>query len=182
MKVAIFGSFKPVNGESLYQFAYELGLRLGERGHTVVNGGYDGTMEAASKGAKDAGGKTIGVTLEHVPYHGVCHNKWLDEVIPQNTLLKRIEKLVELGDAFVVLPGGTGTLAELALAWEMMNKGFIKQKSLVLVGDFWKPLVEMIDSSARIDDPAHPRFKAQGPADYIRFAETVDDIIDCLEK
>jgi uncharacterized protein (TIGR00725 family) len=114
---------------------------LTQSGFIVCNGGYGGIMEASAKGAKSSGGKTIGVTVQtftRIP------NQFLDEIIPKPNLLERLQKLTELGDAYVVYKGGTGTLEELALCWEYMNKGLMKEKSIIIIGDFWEPVVKTL--------------------------------------
>ena len=126
--ITVFGSSRPVKGDEEYQLAYEVGKQLSLAGFTVCNGGFGGIMEASARGAKDAGGKTIGVTFNiHVP-----------------ALIDRMMKLVELGNAYVVLKGGTGTLLELAAVWEFINKGLLAEKPIVIIGGFWQNVVETL--------------------------------------
>lgn len=139
--ITIFGSSRPVPGSTEYAAAYSTGRELAVRGFTVCNGGYGGTMEAASKGAKEAGGATIGVTSA-VFSRGV--NPWVDQEIKTKSLIERLAKLMELGEGYVVLKGGTGTLLELAAVWEMINKGFERKKPVVTIGPFWTPVLETI--------------------------------------
>ncbi len=141
MTVTIFGSSRPNFGEVEYQTAYELGRLLAQSGFTVCNGGYGGTMEASARGASEAGGKTIGVVCERF---GTKANQFIQETIMTKTHSERLHKLIELGDAYVVLKGSTGTLVELALVWEYMNKSLLKEKPIILVGDFWKPIIETL--------------------------------------
>src|SRR5688500_68960 len=102
--------------------AYDDGVALGRAlagvGLGVVTGGYYGLMEAVSKGAKDGGGATIGVTVGIISQRA-SPNAYLDEEIRTERLLNRIDKLVELGEGYVVMPGGAGTLAELAVVWNL---------------------------------------------------------------
>jgi uncharacterized protein (TIGR00725 family) len=139
--ITIFGSSRPVQGDDEYQLAYETGKQLALAGFTVCNGGFGGIMEASARGAKDAGGKTIGVTFD---IKGRAANRWIDDNIHVPVLIDRMMKLVELGDAYVVLKGGTGTLLELAAVWEFINKGLLAEKPIVIVGDFWKNVVETL--------------------------------------
>ncbi|MBN1397606.1 MAG: LOG family protein [Bacteroidetes bacterium] len=138
--VTVFGSSKPIEGDEEYRLAYEVGKHLVANGFTVCNGGYSGIMEASARGAKEAGGKTIGVTFNN--HFGKTSNSWIDEEILKPTLIERMLKLVELGDAYVVLKGGTGTLLELAAVWEFINKKFIKERPVILIGNFWNDVVE----------------------------------------
>jgi uncharacterized protein (TIGR00730 family) len=140
--ITIFGSSRPVESDPEYRLAYEVGKQLAISGFIVCNGGYGGIMEASARGAKEAGGRTIGVTFQNTFKRTA--NKWIDEEIFQPTLIDRMMKLVELGDAYVILKGGTGTLLELAAVWEFINKGLIKEKPIVIVGIFWNGVVETL--------------------------------------
>ncbi|MGH2566795.1 MAG: LOG family protein [Bacteroidota bacterium] len=139
--VSIFGSSRPAPGEPEYRQAYELGKALAQAGFTVCNGGYGGIMEASARGAKEAGGSTVGVT---VSIFSRAANQWIDQEIRMPSLMERLTKLMELGDAYLILKGGTGTLLELAAVWEFINKGLMKQKPIIVVGDFWKQVIETL--------------------------------------
>ncbi len=157
--VCVFGANDPAEGTSDYESAREVGRILAEMGYRVANGGYGGTMEASSRGAKEAGGATLGVTCS---LWKSSPNPYVDEVIRTHKLNERIQTLIDLGSGgYVVLPGATGTLAELAWVWELACKGFLKLKPnlklelkpdtaappIVCLGEFWRPLVEMMASS-----------------------------------
>lgn len=141
MTVTVFGSSRCAEGSEEYTLAYELGKALGAAGYSVCNGGFGGTMEACARGAKESGGSTIGVTIR---LFGQSANPWIDRAIAADTLVERLLKLIELGDAFVTLRGGTGTLLELAAVWEMMNKGIIRPRPLFAFQPFWTPLMRMM--------------------------------------
>ncbi len=140
--VTIFGSSRVSKDSDDYKNAYELGKLLGEFGFTVCNGGYSGIMEATAHGAKNAGGKTIGVISE---IFSRSPNQFIDQAILEKTLLSRLEKLVELGDAYIVLKGATGTLAELAIVWEYINKGIMVEKPIIVLGNFWLPVLKTLN-------------------------------------
>jgi len=140
--VTVFGSSRPSEGDEEYRLAYEVGKNLALNSFIVCNGGYGGIMEASSRGAKEAGGKTIGVTFKN--NFKKSANRWIDEEIFQPTLVERMMKLVELGNAYVVFKGGTGTLLELATVWEFINKGLLKEKPIVIIGDFWNGVIETL--------------------------------------
>jgi hypothetical protein len=138
--VTIFGSATALPGDALYQSAEQLGRRCAQSGWRVCNGGYGGTMEASARGAADAGGHTIGVTCS--AFGRDRPNRWIAEKIETDNLFDRLRKLIELGDAYVMLPGGTGTLTELALAWELRNKALIpSSRAMILLGTFWTPVI-----------------------------------------
>lgn len=139
--ITLFGSSAPQHGSEDYLLAYEVGNALAQEGFVVCNGGFGGTMEASARGAKEAGGTTIGVTVDVFRRKA---NRWIDREIRERTLVERLSRLIELGDAYVVFPGSTGTLLELAAVWEFVNKGIMRKKPIVILGNFWKPLVEQM--------------------------------------
>lgn len=141
--VALFGTARAQSGDSTWVLAYETGRLLAEAGFVIANGGYGGTMLAAAKGASEAGGRTIGVTCS--AFGRGAANEYITREIVTHSLEERLDTLMELGRAYVVLPGGTGTLLELAKVWELKNKGFpAGQKPVILAGGFWKPLMDLI--------------------------------------
>ncbi len=152
--ITVFGTSKAVPEDSVFELAETLGRLLAENGFTLANGGYGGAMLAAAKGAATAGGTVIGVTC--TAFKRGRANEYVTEEISTSCLSERLAKLIELGDAFVVLPGGTGTLLELADVWEHKNKGFADaDKPIILIGAFWAPLIAMMaeadpDSTRRI--------------------------------
>ena len=165
--VTIFGTGRAKQGDSTYRLAYEVGKLLAEAGFTIANGGYGGTMLAAAKGAAEAGGEVIGVTCS--AFKNSMANKYVRREIVTGSLDERLDTLIKLGQAYVVLPGGTGTLLELAKVWELKNKGFLKtDKPIILVGGFWKPMVELV---AR-DDPDGGR--------YIKQADEPEQVIELI--
>jgi hypothetical protein len=139
--VTVFGSSRPRPGEAQYSVAQELGSELARQGFIVCSGGYAGTMEAVSRGAKGAGGRTIGITAQ---FFKARVNQYIDEEIRKKTWRDRLFALIERGNAFVTCPGGTGTLVELALVWEMLNKNVIGSKPLVVLGEFWHPIIDRV--------------------------------------
>lgn len=139
--VTVFGSSRPAEGDADYAEARELGWALASKGLVVCSGGYGGVMEAVSRGAKDAGGRTIGVVAEFFSRRA---NPWVDEIVVVKTWQERLFTLIERGDCYAVCKGGTGTLVELAVVWEMLNKGVMRRKPFVAVGEFWRPIVDRV--------------------------------------
>jgi len=167
--VTIFGSGSSATSEQTFLLAEQTGRALAQAGFTIANGGYGGTMLAAAKGAAEAGGRTIGVTCR--VFGRGSANKYISSQIVTLTLEERLKKLTELGRAYVVLPGGTGTLLELAFVWELNNKGFIKQaRPIILVGEFWRPLAELVATN----NPESGR--------YLQFADSADEIRTYLKE
>jgi len=151
--ISIFGTSRAQPGDEIFNLALETGKLLAKAGFVIANGGYGGTMLAAAKGASHQAGKIIGVTCS--AFKSSKANKFVTTEIVTESLDKRLKKLVELGDAYMILPGGTGTLLELAMVWELKNKGFLNgEKPIILLGRFWQPLVELIAE----DDPKSSKF------------------------
>ena len=168
--ISIFGTSRAKPSDENYELAYQIGFELAAAGLTIANGGYGGTMTASAKGASQAGGKIIGVTCSAFDS---APNEYITRQITTKTLTERLDKLIELGDGYIILAGGTGTLLELAKVWELQNKGFISgAKPIIIMGDFWQGLLEAV----AIDDAAAP--------DIIKKADTAsaakDILLECL--
>jgi hypothetical protein len=150
--VTIFGSALPVEGSKAYTDTQHLGRLLAEAGFALCNGGYAGLMEASARGAREAGGHTIGITCTIWPRPA---NAYIVEEVRTRNFPERLMTLIERGDAYVVLPGGTGTLAELALAWEMMNKGSLSKtvggrKPLLVAAPYWRPVIDCLKQEGQL--------------------------------
>lgn len=140
--ISVFGSSRPRENDADYAEARALGSALARKGFAVCTGGYGGTMEAVSRGAKDAGGKAYGVTAEF--FSAAKANEWIDVEVRVKTWQERLFEIIRLADGIVACKGGTGTLAELAVAWEMMNKAVIPPKPFVALGTFWQPILKCV--------------------------------------
>ena len=139
--ITVFGSSRPLEGDPDYEEARALGRILAEHGFAVCTGGYGGVMAGVSQGAKEAGGKTYGVTAD---FFSARANSWIDVEVRVPTWQDRLFELVRLADGFVESKGGTGTLVELAVVWEMLNKSVISAKPFAALGDFWQPILERV--------------------------------------
>ena len=180
--VTIFGSSLPGEGSAIYVAAERLGKLLAEAGYAVCNGGYAGLMEASARGARHAGGHTIGITCVVWPRPA---NPYIVEEVRTESFPKRLMTLIERGDAYIVLPGGTGTLAELALAWEMMNKGSLSktvggQKPLLAMAPYWQPVIECLRQESQLTD-GDPNWVAAA-MDIVTLFETPDQAVESLRK
>lgn len=141
--IAVFGSSDPQPGEPLYEQARRLGRLLAEAGHEVVTGGYGGVMEGASRGAREAGGRAIGVTCE--VFRERRPNLYLNEIVPSPDLHERTKRLIELSGGFVVLPGKAGSLAELAMLWALHRAGCLGDRPVILLGAAWAALLQFLE-------------------------------------
>lgn len=139
--ITVFGSSRPDVGHADYEEARALGAALARRGFAICTGGYGGVMEAASHGAKEAGGKTYGVTAKFFSRQA---NEWVDVEVPKKSWQERLFTLIEMADGFVACKGGTGTLVELAVVWEMLNKSVMRDKPMAVLGQFWHPILERV--------------------------------------
>jgi len=143
MNVTIFGGAQPKPGDSAYQEAVRLGKILAQAGHTVLTGGYVGTMEAVSRGACEAGGHVIGVTCQEIEnYRPTKANAWVREERRFFSLFERLKGLIDGCDAAMALPGGAGTLTEIALVWNLLIIGAIPTRPLILIGPGWQATFE----------------------------------------
>jgi len=167
--VSIFGTGRAQMGEPACVLAEQVGRALAQAGFAIANGGYRGTMQAAAKGAAKAGGTVIGVTCS--AFKRSVANEFVTREVVTDSLEERLRTLVEIGRAYVVLPGGTGTLLELAAVWELKNKGFLdRTRPVILVGDFWKPVVDLVAT----DDPKCRK--------YITFVKEPDQAPDVINN
>lgn len=139
MRVTVFGGSAPQPGSPAYQQAYQLGELLGRSGHTALTGGYIGTMEAVSRGCAEAGGHVIGVTCDEIEaWRPVSPNRWVMQELRFTNLNQRLLALIQECQAAIALPGGVGTLAEIAMMWNQIQTRTIASRPLVLVGSGWQ--------------------------------------------
>jgi uncharacterized protein (TIGR00730 family) len=139
--ITVFGSSRPQEGDADYEQARVLGRVLAENGFAVCSGGYGGVMAGVSRGAKEAAGKTYGVTAD---FFSAKVNPWVDVEVRVATWQERLFELIRLAHGFVACKGGTGTLVELAVVWEMLNKSVMTGKPFAALGDFWRPIIERV--------------------------------------
>jgi len=170
--ISVFGSSAPVPGSADYELARQMGALLAEAGYAVQTGGYSGVMEAASKGASEAGGRVIGVTCRQIEaFRPMPVNQWVAEEIKLNTLQELLSYLVTQSHGAVVMSGGIGTLSELALTWSLMQVGEISPRPLIAVGGLWARTLNAFISTEYIR-PEH--------IGLIQLAKTPKDAIELL--
>ena len=175
MNISVFGGSQSKPGSISYHFAYKMGKVLGESGHTILTGGYIGTMEAVSHGAVEAGGHVIGVTCSEIErWRPVKPNQWVQEEHRFETLLDRLNELIHACDAAIALPGGPGTLAEVSLMWNLMVIQASPKKPLILFGNGWKNAIRTLFRT--FDD-----FIPQKQRSFLMFASSIEEVIPLLE-
>lgn len=137
--ISVFGSAKPKAGTADYESARVVGRKLAEAGFAVQTGGYGGVMSGASQGAGEAGGHVIGVTSAQIEqFRPEPANRWVAEEIKRQTLRDRLLYLVDHCDGAIVMPGGVGTLSELALIWSFVQVGEVSPRPIIAVGGLWQ--------------------------------------------
>src|SRR3984885_1628393 len=146
--ITVFGSSRPDEGHADYVEAFELGRALASAGFSVCTGGYGGVMEGVSRGAKESGGRVFAVTTSFFRSRA---NRWVDEETRMAAWQERLFELVRLGDGYVACKGGTGTLVELAVVWEMLNKKAMEPRPFVVLGNFWEPILDRVREVERGD-------------------------------
>ncbi len=172
MKITIFGGAATQPGEPAYKDAYRLGYLLGQKGHTILTGGYMGAMEAASRGAAEGGGHVIGVTCDEIEAYRPCQpNPWVKEERRFTTLRARLYALIDGCDAAIALPGGVGTLSEIAAMWnELIISTNNDQRKMVLIGAGWHETMNGFIS-------AQGDFIPQSCRDKLLYASSVEDAV-----
>lgn len=145
--VSLFGFADAQPDSSLYRETFEVAKMLGQNGLEVVNGGGPGVMLAATEGAHAGGGKATIATfypkfINH--FEGKESRNKADKEIIEDNYLVRTMKLLELGNAYVIFNGGTGTLSEFGMAWGLAYLYFGHHKPLILYGDFWHAIMESL--------------------------------------
>lgn len=176
MRISVFGGSQPKEGDATYAEAMELGRLLAQRGHIVLTGGYIGTMEAVSRGAREAGGHVIGVTCEDIEtWRKVRANSWVMEEVRRKTLIERLHTLIHESDAALALPGGPGTLTEISLMWNLMVVESLHRRPLILIGDGWQSVFDQFFKGFDAYVPAPQR-------EILSFAKDVHTAVKLLES
>jgi uncharacterized protein (TIGR00730 family) len=174
--VSVFGSARFDEDHPYYELARAMGRRLARFGFTVMTGGGPGIMEAANRGAKEVGGRSLGCNIllpqEQQP------NPYLDSMTTYRYFFVRKVMLVKYSYAFVVFPGGFGTVDELFEALTLIQTKKIFNFPVILMGEeYWAPLLEMI--MARM--LPYETIDA-GDLEYVKVTDSPDDAMACIEK
>lgn len=146
-KIGIFGSADVDPEHPLYKEAFSAARYLAYHNKIIVNGGGPGVMAAATEGAKSAGGKTVGVTFyptDMPEFEGRYYKNIVDKEIKTANYIERMFGLMDESDAFICFQGGTGTLSEWATAWLLAHLYYGNHKPLILYGEFWHDLMDVV--------------------------------------
>jgi uncharacterized protein (TIGR00730 family) len=173
--VTIFGSARFGETHPYYETAREVGRRVSRLGFTVMTGGGPGLMEAANRGARDVGGLSVGCNIE-LPFEQ-APNDYLDRWITCHYFFVRKELLFKYSYAFVVLPGGLGTMDELAEALTLIQTGKIDSFPVVLVGTaYWQPFITLLHEMV-----THGAV-SESDLQLLKVTDDLDEAIAHLEK
>ena len=137
--VTIFGGSKCGPESEEYREAKDLGSRLAKAGFTICTGGYLGIMEAASRGAREQGGRVFGIVMNQFRSEP---NRYLTDKVATDHFYDRLQNLITRSVGFVALRGGMGTVTEISLVWNKLQTGILEPRPLVLLGDCWKQVVD----------------------------------------
>ncbi|MBI4831622.1 MAG: LOG family protein [Candidatus Lindowbacteria bacterium] len=170
--VAVFGSSQVIEGDGDYEQARLLGRLLARSGFVVCNGGYTGTMEASARGAAEAGGIGLGLTL-NTPALKEAANPYVTHEIKNASLLERLSNFLELAEAFVVLKGGVGTLTEFCIAWSHLQLRAIRSKPFICVGRLWSDVVDSLRRDLEVREKDVKLF---------RVVSTPDEAVEILKR
>jgi uncharacterized protein (TIGR00730 family) len=173
--VTVFGSARSRPADPDYRRAEGLGRALAKAGHTVITGGGPGDMEAVSKGAFEAGGRTIGACIE-LP-HEEKPNAYLTHVLSFRYFFVRKVMFVKYSKAFVILPGGFGTLDELFEAMTLIQTHKVPSFPVILAGEdeFWEGLLSWISSTLLRRGKISPE-----DLSILKRARTVEEVLACV--
>jgi len=160
--IAFFGSADVDDKHPLYQEAFKLARYLAYHDKVIVNGGGPGVMDAATKGAESAGGETLAITFypKDMPeFEGRFHENHVDKEIKTANYIERMFGLMDHADAFICFQGGTGTLSEWTTAWLLAHLYYGRHKPLMLYGDFWHDVMQMIEDNFFIGEKERQVYK-----------------------
>lgn len=170
-RVAIFGFADAKEGDELFTSVVEVSKALAKAGYTVVDGGGPGVMLAATEGAKQSGGKVIGVTFypkDALDFEGRDPKNEIDEEVITHSYVERTLRLLERGQTFVIFNGGTGTISEFGMAWGLARLYFGHHKPLILYGQFWPEVIETFKKNMKIREEELRVFKyANSPGEVL---------------
>jgi len=160
MRITIFGGASLKENDPIYQQAYQLGKFLAENDHTILTGGYVGVMEASSRGAAEAGGHVIGVTCDEIEHwRPISINPWVKEEWHFPTLRERLWSLLSNCDLAVAMPGGIGTMAEIAMLWNHLVIHSLSIKALIVIGEGWKKVFDEFFQNLGTFTPEQDRYQ-----------------------
>lgn len=177
MIITVFGGSAVREGQPDYETGRQLGYQLGKAGHALLTGGYIGMMEAVSRGGNEAGARVIGATCSQIEKSNLNRkpNPFLNEVWSFETLKDRLYALVSRCDAAIAMPGGVGTLAEIAISWNELILSPIDAKPLILFGGGWEDIFTKFTDDFDMYISKHDR-------NLIQFAADIPSVLEIIQN
>ena len=174
--VTIYGSSRLKAEDELYRQTEEIAARLGQMGFTIISGGGPGVMEAANKGALEAGAKSVGLNID-LPEEQAC-NPYTNKSITFNHFFVRKVMLVKYASAFVIMPGGLGTLDELTEVLTLIQTHKIRPFPVMLFdSEFWSGLLDWLKNTVLARECI-----SEGDLDLLRVCDRVDEVVEAVDR
>ena len=168
--VTIFGGSKCQESDPEYYQARHVGKLLAEAGYTICTGGYLGVMEAASRGARECGGRVLGIVMNQFKAEP---NRYLTDKVATPHFYERLQRLITRSVGFVAIRGGMGTVTELSLVWNKIQTHVIGPRPLVLLGECWVPIVKAWQEHLAVSD---------ADVAALDFANTPEDAVRIIKE
>jgi uncharacterized protein (TIGR00730 family) len=168
-RITVFGGSRCGPDSSEYREAQVLGKLLAEAGFDVCSGGYAGIMEAISRGAHEAGGHVIGVTMDQF---AASPNPFLKKIVPSRDFYARLQVLIMESVGYVALRGGMGTVTEVSLVWNKLVTGVLPPRPLILLGECWEKAIVGLRSHLVISD---------SDMEHLSFVPTAEKAVEILK-
>jgi len=174
--VSIYGSARIREGDELYKQTEEIARRLGKMGFSIITGGGPGVMEAANKGAMEAGVISVGLNIR-LPEEQAC-NAYATKAITFHHFFVRKIMLVKYASAFIIMPGGLGTLDEVTEVLTLMQTHKIKPFPVVLFDSvYWKGFLDWLRDWA-----LSRGFISEEDFDLLRICDHFDEVVEAVRK
>jgi len=171
LRLAAFGSSRIAPETAVYQDVRTLSEKIARSGWNGATGGHQGMMAAFSEGMHAGGGHIRGITLERFP---TPPGNTLSEEIRCRDFFERMGMMIEQSDAWLVLPGGLGTLAELAMTWDLLAIHVLEPRPLLLYGEMWLPIITTLSEQLVLS--ADQAFAS------IQICQNHQDVLDALQS
>jgi uncharacterized protein (TIGR00725 family) len=168
--VTIFGGSRCDEHCREYAQARRVGELLAEAGYTICTGGYLGVMEAASRGARERGGRVLGIVMNQFKAEP---NRFLTDKVATEHFYERLQRLITRSVGFIALRGGMGTVTEVSLVWNKLQTRVIEPRPVVLLGDCWPPVVEAWRKHLVVSD---------ADVAVLNFAETPEQAVSIIKE
>ena len=169
-RVTVFGGSRCGPEAAEYKEALKLGQLLVEAGFDVCSGGYAGVMEAISRGAHEAGGNVIGVTMDQFKSEP---NRYLMKIEPSADFYSRLQMLIRESVGYIALRGGMGTVTEISLVWNKLVMNVLPQRPLILLGECWPRAIECLREHLVVSD---------SDMTHLTFVATPEEAISVLKE